>query len=493
MGGDGSRGTTAGSGRPAPQLKRWVISVIAFTVAAVVVVTAALVVRDRTMTRVAAVAEIPAATAVVQAAPPAADSGGDEQDAAEVGDAARILSGPSGDAALGRLSGRVTDVATGQEIWASSPDTPLVPASATKLATATAALLTLPSDDRVPTSVYRGTVPGQVVLKGGGDVTLQRTPGSGFFTGAASLSDLAAQAVTASAGVPVTSVVVDNSVREGDLFNRTWSTDDVAAGNVAPLGAVMVDAGRLDPADNYSPRSGTPAADAGRALAEALGADAAAVTVSDAPVAVDGEALATVWSAALPTRLRDMMLHSDNLLAEAVGREVAASRGLPQTFDGATRAVLNTLGDHGIPVGDAVLADCSGMSGDNRLTARILDSLLALAAGAPGDSGGDSSGEDDGGEDGAGGTAELRSLFDALPVAAADGTLADRYLPGSGAETVAGRVRAKTGTLDGVNALAGTLTTDTGRVLTFAFLSNGSQPDAGRAALDRLAAALRRI
>ncbi|WP_066586813.1 D-alanyl-D-alanine carboxypeptidase [Corynebacterium provencense] len=422
MGGDGSRGTTAGSGRPAPQLKRWVISVIAFTVAAVVVVTAALVVRDRTMTRVAAVAEIPAATAVVQAAPPAADSGGGPSLIHILsGITDRLtspLSGPSGDAALGRLSGRVTDVATGQEIWASSPDTPLVPASATKLATATAALLTLPSDDRVPTSVYRGTVPGQVVLKGGGDVTLQRTPGSGFFTGAASLSDLAAQAVTASAGVPVTSVVVDNSVREGDLFNRTWSTDDVAAGNVAPLGAVMVDAGRLDPADNYSPRSGTPAADAGRALAEALGADAAAVIVSDAPVAVDGEALATVWSAALPTRLRDMMLHSDNLLAEAVGREVAAARGLPQTFDGATRAVLDTLGDHGIPVGDAVLADCSGMSGDNRLTARILDSLLALAAGAPGDSGEDSSGEGDGGEDGAGGTAELRSLFDALPVAA---------------------------------------------------------------------------
>ena len=43
----------------------------------------------------------------------------------------------------------------------------------------------------------------------------------------------------------------------------------------------------------------------------------------------------------------------------------------------------------------------------------------------------------------------------------------------------------ETGTLDGVNSLAGTVTTETGRTLSFAFLSHGSDMDAGRAALDR--------
>ncbi|WP_297005499.1 D-alanyl-D-alanine carboxypeptidase/D-alanyl-D-alanine-endopeptidase [uncultured Corynebacterium sp.] len=464
--------------------RRWLYGIAAFVVAVAAIVAVALVVDHSRRPDIGPAAEIAAPSPVVDAAPPAGDDG-----AAPAADTvAAALAEPVADGALGEVTGHVTDVATGSGIWSADPDRTLVPASATKLTTATAALLTLPVDDRVATTVLPGTEPGQLVLDGGGDITLQRTGDSGFFTDAPSIEDLAEQVTGALGGQRVTSVVVDNSVRGGDLFNSTWSTDDIAAGNVAPLGAVMVDAGRLDPTDNYSPRSGTPAADAGRALADALGAPGIPVTVSDEPVetsAAEGATpLGTVRSATLGTRLRDMMLHSDNLLAEAVGREVAAARGKPQTFAGATGAVLETLAEAGVPVDGAVLEDCSGMSEDNRLSARILDGVLALAAGAP--AGDDAAGSGDR-------TAELRLLLDALPVAAADGTLSDRYLTGSGAETAAGRVRAKTGTLDGVNALAGTLTTDSGRVLTFALLSNGSDQDAGRAALDRLAAALRRV
>jgi len=52
-------------------------------------------------------------------------------------------------------------------------------------------------------------------------------------------------------------------------------------------------------------------------------------------------------------------------------------------------------------------------------------------------------------------------------------------------------VRAKTGTLDGVNTLTGIVQTADGKVLAFALMSNGSQIDQGRAALDNVAAALR--
>jgi D-alanyl-D-alanine carboxypeptidase/D-alanyl-D-alanine-endopeptidase (penicillin-binding protein 4) len=474
--------------------RRWLYGIAAFVVAVIVIVAAALVVNRTGDTGVEAAEEITAASPVVGAVP----VDGVDSSAPDTDTVASVLSGPAADAALGQVTGHVTDVATGEEIWSADPDRTLVPASATKLTTATAALLTLPVDDRVGTTVLAGDEPGQIILRGGGDVTLQRSEDSGFFTDAPTIDDLAEQVTGALGGQQVTSVIVDNSVREGDLFNSTWSTDDIAAGNVAPLGAVMLDAGRLDPTENYSPRSNTPAAEAGRALADALGATGASVSVSDEPVGTgtddgdsdgdsDGsfEALGTVYSAPLGTRLRDMMLHSDNLLAEAVGREVAAARGGSATFSGATDAILDTLGEAGIDVDEAVLKDCSGMSEDNRLSARILDGVLALAAGAP-----VSDGVDD---DIADRAAELRLLLDALPVAAADGTLSDRYLSGSGAESAAGRVRAKTGTLDGVNALAGTLTTDSGRVLTFAFLSNGSDQDAGRAALDRLAAALRKV
>ncbi|MGH3979175.1 MAG: D-alanyl-D-alanine carboxypeptidase, partial [Pseudonocardiaceae bacterium] len=54
-----------------------------------------------------------------------------------------------------------------------------------------------------------------------------------------------------------------------------------------------------------------------------------------------------------------------------------------------------------------------------------------------------------------------------------------------------GWVRAKTGTLTGVNSLAGTVLDVDGRLLVFAALSNGPDPAAARPRLDELAAALR--
>lgn len=446
--------------------RRWLYGILAFVIVVAVVVAAALVIHHRNTYTVADAPELPEPTPVLAAAET-------EGAAPDVSDE---LAAAASDPALGTLSGHVTDIATGEELWSQNTDNMLVPASATKLATATAALLTLGDDDRVATRVYRGTEPGQIVLKGDGDITLERSEGSGFFTDPANIDDLAAQVREALGEDQVTEVVVDNSVRAGSLFNETWSRGDIGMGNVAPLSAVMIDAGRLDASDSYSPRSTSPGEDVGDALASALGADGATVTTSDSEVAVGENAadtadapLGTVNSAPLTTRVRDMLLHSDNLLAEAVAREVAVAGGEEPTFEGAAKATLAALAEEGIDVDDAVLRDNSGMSEANRLNARILDGLITAA------------GTDD----------DLRVLLDGLPVAAGDGTLVGRYGADSGASQAAGWLRAKTGTLDGVNTLAGTVTTESGRALSFAFLSNGSDMDAGRAALDRLAASLR--
>lgn len=447
--------------------RRWIYgsSVLAFIVIVAAVVAAALFIHERNSYDMAD-AELPAeATPVMQ---PASDDG-------PAPDVDAALAEVADDPALGALSGHVTDISTGDELWSQDPDTMMVPASATKLATVSAALDTLPSDDRVATRVLPGTRPGQIVLKGDGDVTLERSSGSGFFTSPANIDDLAEQVKETLGEEQVTEVVVDNSAREGSLFNKDWSREDISGGNVAPLSSVMLDAGRLDPSDSYSPRSGTPGADVGTALAEALGSPDAAVTTSDKAVETgegessDNAPLGAVYSAPLSTRVRDMMLHSDNLLAEAVAREVAVAAGEPATFEGATKATLAALEKEGIDVSEVTLGDNSGMSEKNRLSARILDNILSTAAS----------------ED------KLRVLLDGLPVANGNGTLLERYTADSGAGDGAGWVRAKTGTLDGVNTLAGTVTTEAGRTLSFAFLSNGSDMDAGRAALDRLAAALR--
>ncbi|OEV09943.1 D-alanyl-D-alanine carboxypeptidase, partial [Streptomyces nanshensis] len=85
---------------------------------------------------------------------------------------------------------------------------------------------------------------------------------------------------------------------------------------------------------------------------------------------------------------------------------------------------------------------------------------------------------------------ELRTVLTGLPVARFTGTLGSRY-GGERGEPGAGLVRAKTGTLTGVNTLAGTVVDADGRMLAFAFLTTGATArDAAQQSLDRLASAL---
>jgi D-alanyl-D-alanine carboxypeptidase/D-alanyl-D-alanine-endopeptidase (penicillin-binding protein 4) len=77
-------------------------------------------------------------------------------------------------------------------------------------------------------------------------------------------------------------------------------------------------------------------------------------------------------------------------------------------------------------------------------------------------------------------------LLAGLPIAALDGTLARRT------REARGRVRAKTGSLDGVTSLAGFAHTARGRDLVFAVIVNGPRHGDAAAsdALDAFAAAL---
>ena len=84
--------------------------------------------------------------------------------------------------------------------------------------------------------------------------------------------------------------------------------------------------------------------------------------------------------------------------------------------------------------------------------------------------------------------AVLRRALDGLPIGGLTGTLADRF---TGAEhDAAGRARAKTGTLTGANALAGSVVDDDGRLLVFVGMVAGVGTNDARAALDRFVAAI---
>ncbi|MCU1587304.1 MAG: D-alanyl-D-alanine carboxypeptidase/D-alanyl-D-alanine-endopeptidase, partial [Frankiales bacterium] len=116
------------------------------------------------------------------------------------------------------------------------------------------------------------------------------------------------------------------------------------------------------------------------------------------------------------------------------------------------------------------LRDDSGLSPLDRVQPSAVARLLALAA------------RDE----------RFGAVLSGLPVAGFDGTLADRYRDGPTA-VAAGRVRAKTGTLTGVSALAGLVRTKDGRLLSFDITAD-AVPEKGAAkapaALDAVAAAL---
>ena len=437
-----------------------VLAIVAAVVAATALLTAS--------GRGASVAQVPPPPPAVTAKPsimPVADSAPMPTTSALAAALAAAVADPN----LGRLGGRVTDAMSGKELWQQLDDAPMQPASTNKTLTSAAALLALDREARVTTRVVAATQPGAVVLVGGGDPTLSAAPPGQdtWYHGAARISDLADQ--VRRSGVTPMAVQVDTSLFSGPTMAPGWDPADIEGGDIAPIESVMLDAGRIQPATDESRRSVTPALDAGRALAAALGVDSQQVTITGHPVTVGARQLAAVQSAPLIDRLNEMMNVSDNVMAECIAREVAASMHRPLSFAGAVDAVTNRLNTAHVETGSATLQDSSGLSVDDRLTAEILGSVVQAAAGPD--------------------QPTLRPLLDLLPIAGGSGTLSDRFLDATANAGPAGWLRAKTGSLTAINALAGVVTDRSGRVLTFALISNDAGPT-GRTAIDTLAATL---
>jgi len=441
-----------------------VIGVAVLLLVAAVVAAAAVLGNGNSTSDAQAVKPAPAAATAAPGIVPVADSATKPTPDRLAATLAPLVADPN----LGALTGRITDAVTGAQLWAQGADVPMQPASTNKVLTTAAALLALDRDARLTTRVMASGQPGVVVLRGGGDPTLSAAPAGQdtWYRDAARISDLADQ--VRRSGIFVTTVQVDVGAFSGPTMAPGWDPADIDGGDIAPMEAVMLDGGRTQPVSVDSARSTTPALDAGRALAVALKVDPAKVAVLPAGTP-SGQEIASVQSPPLIERLRQMMNESDNVMAESIGREVAAEQNRPQSFDGAVQAVLGQLDKAKIDTGNARLLDSSGLSVHDRLTAETLDGVVNAAAGTD---------------------PKLRPLLDVLPIAGGSGTLSNRYLDTDGGRAAAGYLRAKTGSLTGTNALAGIVTDASGRVLTFAFISNNAGPT-GRTAIDALAAVLR--
>ena len=390
---------------------------------------------------------------------------------------ARIAATLTDPAIAGRLSVSVIDTATGEPLLERGADALLLPASTAKIVTAVAALTALPADARLTTRVVAGTAPGEVVLVGGGDPTLAGPQARPEYPAAARLADLAARTRAALATTVVTRVLVDESLYSGGRLAPGWKPSYLTEGSVAAVGPLMIDGGRLRP-DRHG-RVQDPAVAAGRAFA-ALLQPGGRVEVARAQAGAGARELAAVSSQPIARLVERMLTLSDNDLAEALARHVAISQGQPASFAGGAAAVQAVLGpvldEVGVGRESVALVDGSGLSRLNRLRPAALTRLLALVAS----------------DDGSAAVERLGPVLSGLPVAGFSGTLEDRYRKGSGVPA-AGVVRAKTGTLNGVSALAGLVRTADGRLLAFDLAADGVPLGAtlqAEAALDRLAAAL---
>jgi len=385
------------------------------------------------------------------------------------------LSGPAAVGALAPLTGVVIDPATGTALWQQGDTTPAIPASTIKILAAAAALLSLDHTAQLSTKVVQGDTPGTVVVIGGGDPTLSSRPAgtTTVYPGAATLDDLAAQVKAATGGTPITQVQFDLSRYAGEGVAPGWDPLDIPGGSVTPIVPFMTDGGRQDTQNPDSPRTATPAMDAATGLAQRLGVSN--VVPGPAPTNANPKVLGEVKSAPVDQLVENFMQISDNVLAEAVAREVAKVNGQQPSFDGAAKAVRDVLTKNQFDLAGAAFVDASGLSPQDKIPAKLLGQILEVAA------------KPDASDPR---TAKLRPLLTALPVAGGSGTLANRY--GDVAASGKGWVRAKTGTLTGANSLAGAVVDTEGKLLVFAFMSNSPESkDVVRPALDVLAATLR--
>ncbi|NJC83801.1 D-alanyl-D-alanine carboxypeptidase/D-alanyl-D-alanine-endopeptidase [Planosporangium mesophilum] len=367
----------------------------------------------------------------------------------------------------------VADATTGERLLNRNSGAAAAPASTLKLLTAVSVLHARGATYRLTTRVVSGANPGEVVLIGGGDPTLGAGERRTYADGAR-LDRLAAQVKQALGGTAPTRVIIDGSLFGPAAYGPGWDDDIFSSGNAAPIASLMMDSGRVPPAGAHgtSPRTATPEVVAGRAFAAALGVPPGAVVAGIAPAGA--AQLGAVESPPMARLVELMLVESDNVLAECLARQVALARNQQATFAGAAVAMRTVLGELGLPVDGLALSDGSGLSRLNRVTPALLSEALLLA--------------------GKGARPALRPVFAGLPVGGYSGTLRDRYRSPTDGPGGAGQVRAKTGTLSGVNSIAGIVVDADGRALVFAFIAiggaDGVPPTPPQQALDRVAAAL---
>ena len=333
-----------------------------------------------------------------------------------------------------KVTGHVADVPSGRAVWSADGHHAMMPASTTKVGTAVAALKALGPDHKLTTDVRLEDR--TITLVGGGDELL--TSGD--------LSALAAKTARQVGKRAPYQLRVDDSLFAPPAMSPGWS-DGYYPGNVTPVRALVVD----------QHQTMDTAIDAGHVFATEL--RERGVKVADVRRGKASEEATSVAAHHTPVSdvVIQMLLYSDNDLAESLQRLTAVELGRPATWRGGVQAQMKVFRDLGVDTRGMRLFDGSGLSRADRISAANLVSILQAAYTK-------------------GRHTTMWPLKKGLPLAGASGTLDDSYgrfvTPQS--YRAAGKVRGKTGSLHDVITLAGVTRGADGRMKAYAFMQNGA-------------------
>ena len=433
----------------------------------------------------------------------------------------------SGTAGQGEWGAVVIDAQTGETLYQRNAEKFFVPASNMKLLTTAFALATLGSDYRFRTTAEtrgvidaEGTLSGDVVLVGRGDPNLsnRRFPfqSKEEFDGVPEriLSEMADAIVARGVKAISGDIVGDDSYFPAERYPSGWEIDDMVWEYGAAISAIVVNDNTVkltltpglnggdavqaevspatpdffvenhvvtsiaeskadlrlsrDPGSRVVVVTGTlPARHAPRILTLAVeepARHAAALLkylLEKRGVAVGGVARAVHDSVSLPDPPRILAEHtsvpigesvklvnkiSQNLHTEMYLRAAARQTCAWKTPEELVNVPKSFYAQAGIAEGDVVQADGSGLSRHDLVTPRALTAILQYA--------------------------QKESWFDAyygsLPIAAVDGTLEDRMKN----TAAAGRIHAKSGSLEHVRTRSGYAETASGKRIIFSFMGN---------------------
>jgi D-alanyl-D-alanine carboxypeptidase len=179
-----------------------------------------------------------------------------------------------------------------------------------------------------------------------------------------------------------------------------------------------------------------------------------------------GDLIASENSPSVKQILNWMMLWSDNLLADRLARLAARAAGYSLDIKGVDTIFHNLLLQFEIDGSKLVVADASGLSKKNKITAKLMGELLYKIRKEE----------------------KYGLLYESLPIGGVSGTLENRFI--TTAPAAVGLVRAKTGTLNGTATLAGYVQS-TDREYVFVTLADDIAK--GNAALNKARAAIDRV